>query len=70
MFGGIRKRCGVDQWYFVKNCRSYFGSENSFSLLKKASTVKEDYYNCNFLINDRFIRSHEQAKIIVPPEFV
>jgi len=70
MFGGIRKRSDIDHWYFVKDCRSYLGSTDSSSLLKEASTAKENHYGRRFLIKEVYRSMHEEAKIIVPPEFI
>jgi hypothetical protein len=70
MFGGIRKKRGADHWYFVKNCGSYLCRGDPSFLLKQASTLKESRYSSDFLKNKTYIRSHEDAKIIVPPEFI
>jgi hypothetical protein len=70
MFGGIRKNNKINHWYFVKNCGHYLCRGDPSFLLREASTSKEPRYSRGFLREKTYIRHHEDAKIIVPPEFI
>jgi hypothetical protein len=70
MFGGIRKRESCEHFYYVLEDRSYLGAASSNSLLSKVSRTKRGHFASWFLNDPNWKVQHEDAKIIIPPEFI